>query len=274
MVYRREGGRLLAFDRRAAAAFDTSFFVTPAEAQLFRGLAPESAAKVSVLANGVDAEYFSPDPTRESPYPPDRRAIVFTGAMNYWPNVEAVTWFAREMLPRIRAVVPDAWFYVVGMSPAPAVQRLTESAGIVVTGTVRDVRPYLQHAGVVVAPLRLARGIQNKILEAMAMEKAVVASVQCAESLSAVPHLELEIADTADSFVQSVTSLLADDRAAAIGAAARRRVLLDYDWDRNLAAIDEALSPSAQFAGGGGDPIMPHPRTFASFGATERSGAA
>jgi len=138
-------------------------------------------------------------------------------------------------------VVPDAWFYVVGMNPALSVKRLGERPGVFVTGTVPDVRPYLQHAALVVAPLRIARGIQNKILEAMAMEKAVVASAQCADSLSAVAGRDIEIAATADEFIGKVTDLLSDGRTAELGTSARRRVLTDYDWDRNLAMIDMAI---------------------------------
>ena len=126
------------------------------------------------------------------------------------------------------------------MNPTPAVRRLGERAGIVVTGTVPDVRPYMQHAALVVAPLRLARGIQNKVLEAMAMAKAVVASKQCAASLSAVPGHDIEIADSADEFVAKVSALL-HGGASELGKAARQRIVSDYNWDRNLAAIDAAL---------------------------------
>ena len=173
-LYRRESRQLLAFERQIAQLADQSFFVTQRESMLFCELAPECAARVSTISNGVDADYYAPDAARPSPFIEEPIApIVFTGAMDYWPNVDAVIWFAREALPLIRRQLPGVRFIVVGRNPPAAVQALA-SGEITVTGTVVDVRPYLQHAGVVVAPLRVARGIQNKILEAMAMERPVV----------------------------------------------------------------------------------------------------
>ncbi|MDP1605282.1 MAG: TIGR03087 family PEP-CTERM/XrtA system glycosyltransferase [Rhodocyclaceae bacterium] len=162
-LYRREGERLLSFERDVAARARHAFFVTEAECDLFRSAAPECAGRVDAMCNGVDAEFFSPDHALASPYRDDEIPIVFTGATDYWPNVDAVVWFAGEVLPRLRARHPAVRFYIVGRSPDPAVQALA-SEGIVVTGTVDDVRPYLAHAAVVVAPLRIARGIQNKVL--------------------------------------------------------------------------------------------------------------
>ncbi|HSV46288.1 MAG TPA: TIGR03087 family PEP-CTERM/XrtA system glycosyltransferase, partial [Ramlibacter sp.] len=159
-LYRREGERLLAYERSAAAQARRSFFVTDKETELFRSLAPESGHRVEPLCNGVDAEFFAPAASRASPYAADDIPLVFTGAMDYWPNVDAVTWFVREALPELRQRWPGLRFHIVGRSPTPAVQALAGEA-VRVTGTVPDVRPYLQHARVVVAPLRLARGIQN-----------------------------------------------------------------------------------------------------------------
>src|SRR5690606_27197519 len=125
------------------------------------------------------AERFRPNPALTSPFASDERAIVFTGAMDYWPNVDAVQWFATEVLPRIREREPRASFWIVGRNPTPAVQALANDA-VHVTGTVPQVEPYLQHAAAVVAPLRVARGIQNKILEAMAMGQPVITVSSCA----------------------------------------------------------------------------------------------
>lgn len=242
-LYRREGERLLAFERQAAAQVDASLFVTEAEAELFRHAAPEAASCVGVMQNGVDADFFSPANAGKSPYPPGGPVIVFSGAMDYWPNVDAVTWFATELLPRIRQTVPDACFWIVGMNPAPAVQALA-GEGVAVTGTVRDVRPYIAHADVVVAPLRIARGIQNKVLEAMAMARPVVVSADSATGLAARPGHDFEIARDGDDTVRHVLALLADPaRGSTMGAAARTCVVDHYSWQAHLAQLDALLRP-------------------------------
>ena len=242
-LYRREGEQLLAYERAVAARSARSFFSTEKETALFRSMAPESARTCEAMCNGVDPDYFAPDAARASPFANGELPVVFTGAMDYWPNIDAVTWFATEMLPRLRATWPALRFHIVGRSPAPAVRGLSGDA-VYVTGTVPDVRPYLQHAAVVVAPLRLARGIQNKILEAMAMGRPVVASSECAEAIAAQWGSEIVDAADADAFVREVDALLrAPARAAAIGEAGRRRVMQGYSWDAHLAAIEPHLAP-------------------------------
>jgi sugar transferase (PEP-CTERM/EpsH1 system associated) len=194
------------------------------------------------MDNGVDAAQFSVDPARPSPYAAGEIPIAFTGAMDYWPNVDAVTWFAAEALPRLAERHPALRLHVVGRNPAPAVRALA-GPKVHVTGTVPDVRPWLQHAAVVVAPLRLARGIQNKILEAMAMGRPVIAAAACAAAMRAAPGRELLVADDAQGFVHQVEALLdAPARAASIGAAARDCVLREYSWDAHLAAFDRRLA--------------------------------
>lgn len=241
-LYRREGAELLRYERAVARRSQRAFFVTEKEAELFRRLAPECAHSVEAMSNGVDADYFAPDPARASPFAAGEQALVFTGAMDYWPNVDAVTWFAREMLPALRAKWPSLRFHIVGRSPTPAVRALA-GASVAVSGTVPDVRPYLQHASVVVAPLRLARGIQNKVLEAMAMGRPVVAAQGCGEAISARPGAELLLAADGTAFVDAVGALLADPgRAAAVGAAGRQRVLQAYSWHAHLSSFDRHLA--------------------------------
>lgn len=241
-LYRREGDTLLAYERRMAAVAARSFFVTDAEVALFAKLAPECAVRVEAMCNGVDADYFSPDPARASPYLTGEIPVVFTGAMDYWPNVDAVAWFAKEVLPGLRQRRPACRFYIVGRSPTPEVQALAGDH-IVVTGTVPDVRPYLQHAAVVVAPLRVARGIQNKILEAMAMERPVIASAECGAAVDAEKDTELLAASSADDFIRAIDKQLANPEAAlAIGKAARARVVARYSWDAHMSRIDPYLS--------------------------------
>ncbi len=244
-LYRREGERLLAFERQAAACSDASLFVTEAEAALFTGAAPEAAVLTRVMQNGVDADFFSPAHALANPYPKPSSAggpvLLFTGAMDYWPNIDAVSWFATEVLPAIRTRRPDVRFWIVGMNPAPTVQALA-GEGVVVTGTVPDVRPYLAHADVVVAPLRIARGIQNKVLEAMAMARPVVLSAAPAVGLAAESGRQCEIAADGPAFAQAVLQLLEQpERCGPMGTAARECVLRAYSWPAHLAMLDQLL---------------------------------
>lgn len=240
-IYRREGRFLLAFERSLAIQADRSFFVTQAEVERFCALAPECSDKVEAMCNGVDSDYFSPEHRFPSPFGTQELPLVFTGAMDYWPNIDAVTWFAQQALPSLRRMWPAARFYIVGRNPSAAVKALA-GEHIVVTGTVPDVRPYLQHSAVVVAPLRLARGVQNKILEAMAMGVPVVASQECASAIDALPERDLLIAGTISQFVQQIHSILQETgRAKTVGAAARRQVLAHYSWDAHLSCIDRYL---------------------------------
>ncbi len=240
-LYAREGRELLRYERRVAALAQASFFVTEAECELFRAAAPEVAERVLPLCNGVDADFFSPDEARPSPFPAGIVPLVFTGAMDYWPNVDAVTWFVQDMLPRLKAEWPAIKFYIVGRSPVAAVKALA-GVDVEVTGTVPDVRPYLQHAAAVVAPLRLARGIQNKVLEAMAMAKPVVAAAPCVRAIDGCRGDELISADSVDDYVRTLSHWIAHpDQADSVGRAARAHVLHGFAWPARLAPLDQAL---------------------------------
>jgi sugar transferase (PEP-CTERM/EpsH1 system associated) len=240
-IYRREGRRLLDWERRVAQRFDAGLFVSASEAADFRTLAPESADKIGYFNNGVDSEYFSPLPQYPTPYPAGKRVLAFTGAMDYWPNVDAVTWFAREVLPAVRQRFPDVVFYIVGSRPSPEVSALANDA-VIVTGRVEDVRPYLAHAAAVVAPLRIARGIQNKVLEAMAMAKTIISSPQALEGIAARLDEEILRADTPAAFANAVEQAL---QGFDCGPAARARVVADYSWAASLARVDTLLSGAA-----------------------------
>jgi sugar transferase (PEP-CTERM/EpsH1 system associated) len=242
-VFRREGEKLLSFERSAAAASAASVFVSYAEAELFVRLAPEFSGRVHVVEMGVDSDYFSPDPLRASPFRTDEAAIVFTGAMDYWPNIDAATWFARDIMPAIIKQRPDARFYIVGMNPSQSVRALASIPGVAVTGTVPDVRPYTQHAAVVVAPLRVARGVQSKVLEAMAMARPVVVSSAAASGIAAEAGVEFERAGDAQQFSRIVVRLLSED-ARSMGQRARARVRAAYNWDRNMTAFEQLLRPA------------------------------
>ncbi len=240
-VYGRESRTLLELERKISAESDVSLFVSEAEATLFRNLAPESAGKIRVLRMGVDLDYFDPAIELESPFSDDGERLVFSGAMDYWANVDAVSWFARSVFPRIRARRPAVEFWIVGARPAPQVAALKALPGVYVTGSVPDVRPYIRHADVVVAPLRLARGVQSKVLEAMAMARPVVASPEALEGIDASIGEEVIQSDGVSDYVNKIMILLDDKSGDAMGARARTRVENEYAWSSSLASLREIL---------------------------------
>jgi sugar transferase (PEP-CTERM/EpsH1 system associated) len=233
-VNRREGERLFAFERVTAARADVSLFVSEAEAALFR--ARTGLANIQALSNGVDVDHFDPAadfPRLTGTERGEGPLILFTGQMDYAPNADAVIRFAREVLPQ----VPGARFAIAGRNPLSAVRALASDT-VIVTGAVSDMRSWLGAADLVVAPLGLARGIQNKVLEAMAMAKPVVASPGAFEGIEAMPGRDLLVADGPAATIAAVDSLLSDPaRASAIGAAARARMEEAYRWEVRLAPL-------------------------------------
>jgi len=239
-VWTREARTLLAYERRAAAACDVTFLVTEQETQRFAELAPESADRVTWIEMGVDLERFSPALRLDSPYQGEGPHIVFTGNMDYWPNADAVAWFADAVLPSLRQHWPGVQFHIVGNNPGPEVRGLGNREGVRVTGFVPDVRPYVSHATVSVSPLRMARGVQNKVLEAMAMGRPVVASRQSFAGVRAEAGRDLLVADGAAEMVRLVGEVL-DGRHPNLGAAGRRLVEQRYTWAATLQRLDHYL---------------------------------
>lgn len=240
-VYRRESQALLRYERAIAAQWDASILVSEDEAALLRRLAPESAARIHYAYNGVDADYFSPDRDYVDPYHGAGPALVFTGAMDYWANVDAVVWFANEVFPRVRAALSSARFFIVGSRPHAAVQALAQQPGVTVTGAVPDVRPYLHYAHAAVAPLRIARGIQNKVLEAMAMARPVLVTSAAAEGLLPCPNQALHVADDSEVFAQYALRALRGELPADAGRSGRACVLEHYGWESNLERLTALL---------------------------------
>ncbi|MHA7816396.1 MAG: TIGR03087 family PEP-CTERM/XrtA system glycosyltransferase [Pseudohaliea sp.] len=239
-VYAREARTLLKAEREAAGLAVRTFLVSEREATLFRTLAPGAAERVSHFNNGVDSCYFRPRPEQSTPYAEDELPLVFTGAMDYWPNVDAVTWFAHEVLPLVRARNPRVAFYIVGSKPTPAVVKLAELPGVTVTGRVEDVRPYLQFALAAVAPLRIARGVQNKVLEAMAMARPVLSSSAGLEGIAAEHGKTVLCCDSPVDYVAALERLIANEYDK-LGVLARALVEEQFNWARNIAPAHEAL---------------------------------
>ena len=244
-VHRREWRRVAALEARILRECDWSTFVSDAEAALMARLQPAgAAARIRAISNGVDHAYFDPAHGFAAPFATDRPNFTFTGVMDYPPNMDAVAWFADAVLPLIRARAPGACFHIVGSSPAPEVQALAQREGIFVTGRVPDVRPHVAHATAAVAPLRIARGIQNKVLEAMAMARPVVATSGALEGIAAAPGREVLLADAPEAFAEACLRAFADPAgAAAIGAAARACVVSRYGWPEQLRGFDALLDP-------------------------------
>jgi polysaccharide biosynthesis protein PslH len=238
-LYRREARCLRRYERRILEAFDRVLVVTEAERDL---IAPAGDAGRAVVAipNGVDLERFSP--RHRGRFDGPAPLLVFTGVMDYWPNVDGIGWFVERVFPLIRASVPAVRLLIVGNRPTARVRSLGAVAGVTVTGFVPDVRDYLAAASVCIVPLRIARGIQNKLLEAMAMGKPVVSTPAAFEGLRARADQDLLVAAEEQAFAEAVVALLSDERKSAeLGFRARACVERSYRWDQNLRPLEELL---------------------------------
>ncbi|MFO0810225.1 MAG: TIGR03087 family PEP-CTERM/XrtA system glycosyltransferase [Gemmataceae bacterium] len=239
-VYATEAERILAYERQIATTFTRSLVCSPRECDDFKRLIPD--ATVECLPNGVDLEYFRPAPPAAKR--PD--SLVFTGVMNYKPNVDGMVWFCREILPQVRAEVPGATLTICGSSPDKTVLALGKEPGVTVTGAVPDVRPYLDEASAAVVPLRLARGIQNKLLEAMAAGLPCVATTAAWAGIEAERGRDLLVADEPAAFAAAVVRLLRDRQLREqIGAAGRAAVEAGYRWERTLTRLAAVVEEAA-----------------------------
>ena len=241
-VHKREARVLAAYEADVARRADASLFVSDAEAALFRSQSGLGADKVRAVGNGIDTDRFDPAIPLERVETGEGPLAVFTGQMDYRPNIDAVRWFANDILPLVRKRQLRARFAIVGRAPTEEVLALEALPGVTATGEVADVRPWLAAADAVVAPLLLARGVQNKLLEAMAMARPVVASAAAATGIDAVPGEHLFVADGAEAIADAVCTLF-DDRnvAAKMGQAARAQMIARYGWDARMAPLGELL---------------------------------
>jgi polysaccharide biosynthesis protein PslH len=235
-IYQTEAKRLFAYERKIARGFSHSLVCTAAELADFERLLPGVA--VSQVGNGVDLDYFRP--TRADKRP---GSMVFTGMMDYFPNVDAVAWFCEQILPRVQAQIPEASLTICGNRPTHTVRRLARRAGVNVTGWVPDTRTYLDGAEVFVAPLRVARGVQNKVLEALAMGLPCVASRRVWHG-TVVPEGDgILVADTAAEFAELVIRLLRTPAfRAELARKARAAAESHYRWQAQMEALDQVIA--------------------------------
>jgi sugar transferase (PEP-CTERM/EpsH1 system associated) len=256
-VYALESRRLQIYETSLASRFERIVLATGNETRLLKGFAPE--AKAATIPNGVDLDFFQPTDLPKIPHP----ALVFTGQMDYFANIDGVVHFARNVMPRLRRRFPDLEFLIVGRSPAPAVRALTEVPGVYVTGAVGDVRPFLERAWAFVAPLRIAQGIQNKVLEAMSMNLPVVCTDKVFAGLSegGFRHgRDLLAAADDDGLEACITSLLEDAQMrAGLAESARQRLAGSYRWTTNMDRFEELLTSTARrpASAAPAQPVMP-----------------
>lgn len=235
-LYRLEAARVRKLERALATEVRAASVVSRAEAAVYDAFTHPGAA--TVATNGVDLEYFAPQEVEQQP------ALAFVGALDYLPNEDAAVWFAHEMWPSVREKVPAAEFRIIGRSPTPKVRALAAIPGVNLVGQVPDVRPFVASASAVVVPLRLARGVQNKVLEAMAMAKAIVAAPASLAALETVSGIHLVSASTTAEWINSVCELLGDpQRRQTLGTAARQYVEQHHHWERCLQPLLDVIFP-------------------------------
>jgi len=236
-AYAAEARRLVRFEGKALDAAVAGILISETERRLQAELLPRGAAKLSVIPNGVDTDFFQP-----TPGPSATADIVFCGRMDYAPNIDGAEWFVREILPRVRKCRPDAVFRIVGAAPVARVLALGSMPGVEVTGSVPDVRPHLDRAAVVVAPLRIARGIQNKVLEGLAMGRPMVATPDALDGIAAMPGHEVLVGADAETFAEAVVEVLTGKAPADLGQRGRQFVLRHHRWDGKLEALDRLIA--------------------------------
>jgi sugar transferase (PEP-CTERM/EpsH1 system associated) len=233
--YRLEGVKLEAEEKRLARAFDICTTTTRAEWSTLEGYG--TGAATDWFPNGVDSDYFAPG---DDTYDPD--TISFIGRMDYYPNQECMLRFTRDIFPRIRARRAGAKLMVVGADPTPEIRWLAEMPGVTVTGSVQDVRPHLRRSAVMVAPLKIARGTQNKILEAMSAGVPVVTSTVAAGGVDAVAGTHFQVADSPSDIADATLQLMSDPAVRRrFATAGRDRMLSHHAWDKSMQRLDRVI---------------------------------
>ncbi len=235
-LYRAEGRRLQACEAEIAETARICLLATAAEEAMLKSFAP--GAHTAVIPNGIDVAYYAPM-TGE----PAQATLLFTGAMDYLPNIDAVCYFCADILPLVRRQIPETRLYIVGLHPAPEVRRLANTPGVFVTGAVPDVRPYYARATVCIAPLRIGRGVQNKVLQAMAMGLPVVASGVAHRGIEAEPGKHLYVEDDPAAFASRLIHLLrSPEERRTLGRQARAFVEAHHAWESSLARMEALVT--------------------------------
>ncbi len=237
---RLQAYRLAQYEARALRFFDRSIAVSEPDRAALQAL-PGVRAEIAVISNGLDLQEFTPGDASED----TAGTLVFTGTMDFRPNVDAVTWFAREIWPLIRQERPQARFIIVGRRPAAAVQSLNRLSGIEVTGAVEDARPYIRFSSLYVVPMRMGGGVRYKVLEALAMGKAVVTTTMGVEGIDLVAGQEALVVDSPADFARICLELLAQpDRRAALGRNGRSFVEQHFDWRKITPRLEQVIDHS------------------------------
>lgn len=238
-IYKEEKKRLLEYEKKINQAFHHSVFVSQREFDVFKMEYPE-VNKITIISNGVDIEYFTPKPKQPANEHP---VLLFTGVMDYFANIDGVKWFSEKIFNRIRGEFPGARFYIVGTRPTRCVRNLARRDGITVTGFVNDIREHYWNADVCVIPLRIARGLQNKVLEAMATGNAIVATSNAKNGIICQENKDIIVADDEETFSKQVISLLKNPaKRHELGINTVKNIRENYSWEENLAKLDDLLA--------------------------------
>jgi sugar transferase (PEP-CTERM/EpsH1 system associated) len=241
--YKLEAHKMRSYEKEVAGHFDRCTVTTPGELEEFQKLGVSQPC--SVIPNGVDSQYFRSTATERDP-----NVIVFVGRMDYFPNIDGMLYFTRDVFPIVRRDIPNAQLRIVGSNPSRAIRDLGSMPGVTVTGHVPDVRPYLDNATLAVAPLRLARGTQNKILEAMAMSLPVVATSAAAKGINAIPGQHLAVGDTPNEFATLIVELLKDpDLRERLSVAGYGQIESAHAWPNSMAILDGILNEPHDHSG-------------------------
>lgn len=277
-LYKLEWKRLRRYEQEIVATYAQTLLTTPREVALLTEVDEFTRrARLRTLTNGVDLTHYRPEPWRlnlldklplnERQWFADPSAprLVFTGVMDYYANVEGVKFFVEEVFPRVREQEPHAEFLIVGSKPTAEVLELGKQPGVHVTGFVEDVRPYLQAATACVVPLRIARGVQNKVLEAMAIGKAIAATTEGVAGLNVTDGEELLIANSPRRMAEQIVKLIRDEALRReLGTNARSFVEEQHDWTPLLQRFVEMLETLAARNGNGGQQSAPERLTLSS----------
>jgi sugar transferase (PEP-CTERM/EpsH1 system associated) len=234
-VYQREAGLVNRLENRIGENFDACFFVAPPETELYRKQMGKTKAKILSIGNGIDPAEFYPGEASQSS---DTPHLLFAGVMDYTPNVDAMLWFYTEVWPAVISAWPDATLTIAGMNPTPAIAKLNGIGNVKVTGFVEDILPYFHNSNIFIAPFRIARGIQNKILQAFACGLPVVSTSMGAEGIRCSPGVNIEVGDEANDMFNAIERLINDK---AHFQSLRKQGLATieqyYSWDGTLAPL-------------------------------------